>query len=137
MPDAVLLKPGRLTDEEFAIIKEHPAHAAAMLQDAVKELDDTLLQTTMDIAYRHHEKWDGSGYPGGLRGTDIPLSARITAVADVFDALTSERPYKKAFPVSDALHILYETAGKHFDPYLIEIVKRHEQDFAAVIENNI
>jgi putative two-component system response regulator len=136
MPDAVLLKPGRLTEEEFAIIKTHPIHGAEMLRSAVKELDDTLLRTALDIAYCHHEKWDGSGYPNGLREMEIPLSARVVAVADVFDALTSERPYKKAFPIREALDILYDTTGKHFDPYLIDIVKHHEQDFATVMVAN-
>jgi putative two-component system response regulator len=134
MPDAVLRKPGRLTDGEFATIQTHPAHAAEMLRDAARALDDALLQITLDIAYSHHEKWDGSGYPDGLREAEIPLSARIVAVADVFDALTSERPYKKAFPIRDALDVLYKNAGKHFDPYLIEIVRRHERDFEAIMD---
>ncbi|MDR1045026.1 MAG: response regulator [Candidatus Adiutrix sp.] len=136
MPDAVLLKPSRLTAEEFDIIRTHPVHGAEMLRNAVKELDDTLLQTALDIAYGHHEKWDGSGYPNGLKGTEIPLSARVVAVADVFDAITSERPYKKAFPIGEALDILRGTAGKHFDSYIIDIVEHHEQDFAAVMASN-
>jgi putative two-component system response regulator len=136
MPDAVLQKPGRLTDEEVAIIRMHPTRAADMLSDAIKGMDDTLMQVTRDIAQFHHEKWDGSGYPNGLRGTDIPLSARIVAVADVFDALTSDRPYKTAFPSRQAFDNLYNNIGKHFDPYLIEIVRRHERDFEAVMEKN-
>jgi putative two-component system response regulator len=137
MPDEVLLKPGRLTDDEFAIIKTHPCHAAEMLRDAAMALEgDSLLQTTLEIAYAHHEKWDGTGYPNGLKGDDIPLGGRIVAVADVFDALTSERPYKKAFSLREALDILYNDAGKHFDPYLIEIVKRHERDFEAIVNKN-
>jgi putative two-component system response regulator len=137
MPDEVLLKPGRLTEEEFAVIKTHPRHAAEMLRGATQTLDDdTMLKTTLEIANTHHEKWDGSGYPDGLRGEDIPLSGRIVAVADVFDALTSERPYKKAFSIREALDILYKDAGKHFDPYLIEVVKRHEQDFEAIVNKS-
>ncbi|MDR1203939.1 MAG: response regulator [Peptococcaceae bacterium] len=137
MPDQVLLKPGRLTDEEFEIIKSHPLHGCEMLRDAVKELeDDSLLKVALDIAYSHHEKWDGTGYPCRLKGTDIPLSARVSAIADVFDALTSSRPYKKAFSCEDALEILYKDAGTHFDPYLISVVKRHEQDFVNIANQN-
>jgi putative two-component system response regulator len=132
IPDSILLKPGRLTDEEFEIVKTHPTYAADMLLGAVRELNDPLLELTLDIAYYHHEKWNGSGYPKGLKETEIPLSARIVAVADVFDALTSERPYKSAYSARYALDILYEDSGKHFDPYLIDIVRRHESDFEAV-----
>jgi putative two-component system response regulator len=133
MPDNVLLKPGRLTTEEFDIIKTHPVHGASMLDDAVEKLgDDDLLNEARNIAVGHHEKWNGQGYPRGAKGADIPLSARITAIADVFDALTSERPYKKAFSDDDAFRILYQDAGTHFDPYLIEVVKRHEQDFRDI-----
>ncbi|MDR1713725.1 MAG: response regulator [Coriobacteriales bacterium] len=137
MPDRVLLKPGKLTDEEFDIIKTHPVCGSEMLHAAIDEMgDDTLLNTALEIASFHHEKWDGSGYPKGLRGSEIPLSARITAVADVFDALTSERPYKHAWTPQQAFRIIYDDAGSHFDPYLAEVVKRHEADFADVVENN-
>jgi putative two-component system response regulator len=133
MPDSVLLKPGKLTKEEFDVIKTHPIHGAQMLDDAVDQLgDDDLLSEARNIAFGHHEKWDGSGYPRGISGENIPLSARVTAIADVFDALTSERPYKKAFANEDAFRILYEDAGTHFDPTLIEIVKRHERDFMNI-----
>jgi putative two-component system response regulator len=135
MPDGVLLKPGRLTDEEFEIIKKHPSYGEEMLREAVNEIgDDQLLTTALDIVYFHHEKWDGSGYPHGISGASIPLSARIVAISDVFDALTSERPYKKAFSAREAFDILYKNAGKHFDPYLISIVKRHERDFESIAE---
>ena len=133
MPDGVLLKPGKLTPEEFDIIKTHPIHGAELLNEAVQKLgDDDLLKEARNIAYAHHEKWNGSGYPRKLEGIDIPLSARIAAIADVFDALTSERPYKKAFSNEEAFNILYKDAGSHFDPYLIEVVKRHEEDFANI-----
>ena len=133
MPDNVLLKPGKLTAEEFEIIKTHPVHGAHLLDAAVEKLgDDNLLREARNIAYAHHEKWDGSGYPRKLSGQDIPLSARIAAIADVFDALTSERPYKKAFSNNDAFQILYGDAGSHFDPYLIGIVKQHEEDFTNI-----
>ena len=133
MPDNVLLKPGRLTEEEFEIIKTHPVHGARLLDAAVEKLgDDNLLREARNIAYAHHEKWNGTGYPRKLSGADIPLSARIAAIADVFDALTSTRPYKKAFANKDAFQILYGDAGTHFDPYLIDVVKKYETDFANI-----
>ncbi|MCL1947348.1 MAG: HD domain-containing protein [Chitinivibrionia bacterium] len=134
--DNVLLKPGSLSKEEFEIIKTHTDYGAKMLDEAINIMDgqDALLSTAYDIAYGHHEKWDGSGYPRGLSGFDIPISARVAAIADVFDALTTERPYKKAFPAREAFDILYKDAGSHFDPYLIEIVKKHEKDFVEILE---
>jgi putative two-component system response regulator len=137
MPDHVLLKPGRLTEAEFEIIKTHPIYGAEMLDGAIDRMgEDSMLTTALEIARGHHEKWDGSGYPNGIQGSDIPLSARITAVADVFDALTSARPYKKAWPPEEAFSIIYKDAGSHFDPYLAEIVKRHESEFADIVVNN-
>jgi putative two-component system response regulator len=134
MPDSVLLKPGRLTADEFEIIKTHPIHGARMLSAALEKLEnDSLIQEALDIARSHHEKWDGSGYPYGLKGTEIPIGARISAIADVFDALTSVRPYKKAFPPREALDVLYRESGTHFDPHLIEIVRLHERDFESVM----
>ncbi|MDR3307723.1 MAG: response regulator [Coriobacteriales bacterium] len=137
MPDSVLLKPGRLTEEEFAIIRTHPIHGSEMLKQAIQEMEeDSLLQTALDIAFGHHEKWDGSGYPGGIAGEDIPLCARITAIADVFDALTSVRPYKRAFTPEEAFGIIYKDAGTHFDPYLVEILRLHEADFTSITISN-
>jgi putative two-component system response regulator len=134
MPDSVLLKPGRLTAQEFDVIKTHPVHGAKMLQAALVKFDnDSLIQEALDIAHSHHEKWDGTGYPLGLKGTEIPISARISAIADVFDALTSVRPYKKAFSPRQAFDILYADSGTHFDPYLIEIVKPREREFELVM----
>jgi putative two-component system response regulator len=135
MPDSVLLKPGRLTPEEFQVIKTHPLHGARMLKAALTELgNDSLIREAYDIAHYHHEKWDGTGYPCGLKGTEIPISARISAIADVFDALTSVRPYKKAFSPRQAFDILYSESGTHFDPYLVEIVKLHEKEFESVMD---
>jgi putative two-component system response regulator len=137
IPDAVLLKPGRLTPEEFDIIKMHPVYGEDMLHEAVQRMgEDSLLITAKDIAYGHHEKWDGSGYPTGVKGEEIPLSARLAAIADVFDALTSTRPYKKAFSPEEAFAIIYKDSGTHFDPYLVEVVKRHEQDFITVLQDH-
>jgi putative two-component system response regulator len=137
MPDNVLLKPGKLTDEEFKIIKTHPIYGSKMLDQAIEKMgEDSLLWTAFEIVYGHHEKWNGTGYPNGAKGTDIPLSARIAAVADVFDALTSERPYKRAWTPREAFDLIYQDAGKHFDPYLTEIVKRHEGEFAQIVTAN-
>lgn len=99
IPDAVLLKPGPLDDEEWQIMRQHPVIGAEILG----EHEGGMLQMARSIALAHHEQWDGSGYPAGLRGTDIPLAARIVAIADVFDALTSVRPYKRAWSVDEAL----------------------------------
>jgi putative two-component system response regulator len=137
MPDNVLLKPGKLTDDEFRIIKTHPIYGSKMLEQAIEKMgEDSLLWTAFEIVYGHHEKWDGTGYPNGTRGVDIPLSARIAAVADVFDALTSERPYKRAWSPREAFNLIYADAGNHFDPYLTKIVKRHEDEFIQIVVAN-
>jgi putative two-component system response regulator len=137
MPDHVLLKPGKLTEEEFKIIKTHPVYGSKMLSQAIDKMgEDSRLWTAFEIAYGHHEKWDGSGYPNGVKGDTIPLSARIAAVADVFDALTSSRPYKRAWTPEEAFELIYADAGKHFDPYLAEIVKRHEDEFVQIVISN-
>ena len=113
VPDAILLKPGKLTSEEFDIIKEHPGTARALLANI------PYLQSALAISYAHHERWDGSGYPRGLKGEDIPLPARIFAVIDVWDALRSERPYKKAWSDEEAITYLKENVGTHFDPNVV------------------
>lgn len=115
IPDGVLLKPGKLDVDEWRQMKKHADFGAKI----IGKHETPLLQLAEEIAICHHEKWDGSGYPNGLKGTDIPLSARIVAIADVFDALTSERPYKKAWSEEQALDLLREESGKHFDPELI------------------
>ena len=111
-PDAILLKPGKLTPEEFEIMKQHAATGSQVL----RATSSPLLQVAAEIAHTHHEKFDGTGYPRGLAGEDIPLFGRIVAVADVFDALTSERPYKKAWSVEQAMQLLTDGKGRHFDP---------------------
>lgn len=115
-PDHILLKPGRLTAEEMDIMKRH----TTMGYDILSGSTSSVLQAGAEIAHSHHEKFDGSGYPGGLRGEDIPLYGRIVAVADVFDALTSERPYKKAWAVENAVQHIRQGIGKHFDPRCVE-----------------
>ncbi|MCR6632746.1 MAG: response regulator [Magnetospirillum sp.] len=112
IPDAILLKPGRLNDEEFAIMTQHPLIGYEILAKS----ESQLIQLGAEIALTHHEKFDGTGYPNGLAGEAIPLSGRIVAVADVFDALTSERPYKVAWSLERARKLLEDTAGSHFDP---------------------
>ncbi len=112
IPDHILLKPGKLSADEFSIMKRHAVLGYQILAGSQSEM----LQAGAQIALSHHEKYDGSGYPHGLVGEEIPLFARIVAVADVFDALTSERPYKMAWDIDKALAMLHEGAGKHFDP---------------------
>ncbi|MCW8830910.1 MAG: response regulator [Gammaproteobacteria bacterium] len=116
IPDYVLLKPGKLDPDEWDIMKTHAQIGADILAGD----DMPLLNMASDIALTHHEKWDGSGYPNGLKGEEIPLVGRITALADVFDALTSERPYKKAWSVEDAVALIKQESGKHFEPVLVE-----------------
>ncbi len=114
VPDSILLKPGSLTEEEWAMMREHPRMAYNML------VPIAYLRPALDIPYSHHEKWDGTGYPNGLKGTQIPLAARIFAVVDVFDALTSDRPYRDAWPRVKTLAHIREQAGTHFDPQVVE-----------------
>ncbi|WP_416760472.1 HD domain-containing phosphohydrolase [Roseateles sp. So40a] len=117
IPDAILQKPGPLTEAEWEVMKRHPAIGAEILGDQTTGL----LGLARRIALGHHEKWDGSGYPEGLAGEAIPQEARIVAIADVFDALTSIRPYKPAWPVEKAVEHLRAQAGRHFDPALVEL----------------
>ncbi|MDR1542021.1 MAG: response regulator [Clostridiales bacterium] len=133
--DSVLLKPGKLTKEEFEFIKKHPVIGARMIDNAMRQLgdDSTFLLVAKEIIYSHHEWWNGKGYPQGLSGDDIPLSGRIMAVADVYDALISDRPYKKAFSHEEAFAIIWEEAGTHFDPYLMELARDVLLKFKDVI----
>lgn len=117
IPDAILFKPGKLSPEEWQIMKEHAAIGKRILDKS----NSSLLQVGALIAFTHHEKWDGSGYPRGMKGEDIPLYGRICAVADVFDALTSKRPYKNAFTNENSIQILKEGRGTHFDPNVLDI----------------
>ena len=122
IPDYILTKPGRLTNEEFEIIKTHPLVGEQALKGAMEMTSaKELLQHAATVAVSHHEKWDGTGYPYGLKGEEIPLIGRLMAIADVYDALVTERPYKKAFSHETAFRIIVEESGKHFDPTLVEI----------------
>jgi len=120
IPDHILLKPGKLTAEEFTEMKRHPLIGA----EIIGECDSDLLNIAKQVALYHHEKWDGSGYPHGLRGEAIPVEARIVAVADVFDALTSPRPYKPAWTVEAALDWMQQQKGQHFEPALIDLLQQ-------------
>ena len=115
IPDSILRKPARLTPEEMKIMREHPAYAYNLLKDISYLRDD------LDIPYCHHEKWDGTGYPRGLKGEEIPLPARIFAVADVYDALTSDRPYRKGWEPAATIAYIRAESGSHFDPQIVEI----------------
>lgn len=120
IPDHVLLKPAKLDPDEWKIMQKHAEYGA----EIIGEHPSPLLQLAREVALFHHEKWDGSGYPHGLNGQSIPLSARIVAIADVFDALTSERPYKKSWPEEKVIQLLNDEAGRHFDPELIPLFIR-------------
>jgi putative two-component system response regulator len=116
IPDAVLRKPGPLDVDEWAVMRRHPEIGA----EIIGEHPSGILRMAHTIALSHHEKWDGSGYPNGLKGEQIPVEARIVAIADVFDALTSRRPYKEPWTASQALDYIQTQAGRHFDPKLVE-----------------
>ena len=117
IPDRILLKPGKLTPDEFTIMKGHAEIGYRILVCS----NATPLKMAATIAHTHHEKWDGNGYPRGLKGEDIPLHGRIAAIADVFDALTSARPYKPAWALEDALQLMRTNRGTHFDPTLVDV----------------
>jgi putative two-component system response regulator len=118
VPDSILLKSDKLTDEEWAIMRNHPQYAHDMIYPI------EYLRPSLDIPYCHHEKWDGSGYPRGLKGEEIPLAARIFAIIDVWDALTSDRPYRPAWSKEETLKYIQNETGKHFDPYVVELFNR-------------
>jgi HD-GYP domain-containing protein (c-di-GMP phosphodiesterase class II) len=114
IPDSILLKPGQLTEAEWQIMQRHPVYAYEMLSAI------SYLRPALDIPHFHHEKWDGSGYPDGLKGEQIPLFARLFAIVDVYDALTSDRPYRTAWTVEKTMEYIQEQAGKHFDPRVVD-----------------
>ena len=126
--DKILLKPGRLDADEFEIMKKHAVFGYELLQGS----SSRVLQAGAEIALAHHEKFDGSGYPQGLKGQDIPLFGRVVAVADVFDALTSERPYKPAWTLEAAIDLLLEGSGKHFDPACVQAFLNAWEDVLAI-----
>ena len=134
IPDHILLKPGRHTPEEFAIMQTHSVKGESMLLRSLHEMggDNAMLRFACQIARSHHERWDGGGYPDGLAGEAIPLAARLMAVADVYDALRSRRPYKKAFDHAEAVDIIVQGKGSHFDPLLVEAFLALEGVFSEI-----
>jgi len=132
IPDAILLKPARLTSHEFEHMKQHAVIGAKILANS----SSRLLQLAHTLAIEHHEKWDGTGYPHGLKGEDISIEGRIIAIADVFDALTSKRPYKEAWSVDRAVEHLKSQAGSHFDPNLINLFIEKLDAIIAIKEAN-
>jgi putative two-component system response regulator len=128
--DAILNKPGSLTEEEYKKIMTHAAEGIRIVDNIIAISDDDLyLQNIKLFVGYHHERWDGQGYPHGLKGLDIPLQGRIMAIADVYDALVSERPYKKAFPHSVAIEVMKNNSGTHFDPELVKVFLACEKEF--------
>lgn len=117
IPDSILLKPGKLSYEEWQVMQQHPKIGARIIGDH----DSSIISLARETALYHHEKWDGTGYPHGIAGDKIPVSARIAAISDVFDALTSARPYKQAWPVEKAVEEIKEESGKHFEPIMVEL----------------
>lgn len=137
IPDNILLKAGRLTDDEFHIMKTHTLRGYDILKQAGEFMGKRgdFLKYAMDIALYHHEKWDGSGYPYSLKEHDIPIAARLMAVADVYDALRSSRPYKKAFSHKEAMRLIDEGKGKHFDPEIVEALHTIENECISIIDS--
>ena len=131
--DNILMKPGKLTDEEFEEMKNHTLFGKEIIERIERKTrESSFLQHAKIMALSHHEKWDGSGYPHGLKGDDIPLQGRLMAIVDVYDALTNDRPYKKAFTHQAALEIINKGKGTHFDPLLCETFFNYEKEFGGV-----
>ncbi|HNY66457.1 MAG TPA: PAS domain S-box protein [Deltaproteobacteria bacterium] len=135
IPDSILLKPGKLTRDEFEVVKRHSSLGGEALKAVESKIEgQSFLSLGKEIAFYHHEKWDGTGYPRGLKGDQIPLSARIVALADVYDALTSKRVYKEAFSHDKAIAIIAEDRGRHFDPDVVDAFLALEDDFRSIRE---
>lgn len=138
IPDHVLLKPGRLTEEEFEEMKKHVDIGVEALSSSIElTREKEFLDCAIILAENHHEKWNGMGYPQKLQGEDIPLLGRLMAIADVYDALTSERPYKEAFSHEKAMQIVKEESGKHFDPMLVEVFLEVENKFRQISQGEV
>ncbi len=134
IPDNILHKPGRLTDEEFTIMKQHTVYGGNILLDLYEQTEDNYLMAAYQVAMYHHEKWDGTGYPQGLAGEEIPIEARIVALADVYDAISSQRCYKEAISHSQARTIILDGKGRHFDPMVVESFLRQEDIWIGIRE---
>ncbi len=139
VPDSILNKKGRLSEEEFEQIKKHTTSGSEIISratDMVSEGDEGFLKEAKNLALYHHEKWNGSGYPYGLKGEEIPLSARIMAVADVFDALVSRRSYKEGYPLEQAMQIIHDGSGTHFDPKIVEAFERARDEVDQIMRSH-
>ena len=135
IPDSILLKPGKLSEPEFEVMKTHVDIGLNTLNSLRGVLpDDNLMTMGIEVIQHHHEKWDGSGYPHGLKGKEIPLSGRIIAIVDVYEALRSKRVYKEAYSHECSCQIIYKEKGSHFDPQLVDIFIENHEDFAAVYD---
>ena len=135
--DAILLKPGKLTNEEFKAMQSHTVKGGEMVKTFFETLeDDAFLEEAYAIAKYHHEKWDGSGYPDHLAGEDIPLPARIMAIADVYDALTSKRVYKEPMDAEEAFDIIVSEASHHFDPDMVNAIVSIKDQFVSAAKND-
>jgi putative two-component system response regulator len=132
VPDRILLKPGPLDADEWKVMKLHTTIGGKILSNS----DSHVIKMAEQIALTHHEKWDGSGYPDGLKGSQIPLWGRISAIVDVFDALTNDRPYKKAFPIDESLEILKKSTGTHFDPEVSEAFFSIQKEILSILRGN-
>ncbi len=133
VPDTILLKPGKLTDEEFEEMKKHTIYGEKALLTAERELgSNSFLHLARQIAIAHHERWNGTGYPAGLKGENIPLCGRIVALADVYDALVSKRIYKPPFPHKKAVSIILENRGTQFDPHVVDAFMERETEFLEI-----
>jgi putative two-component system response regulator len=146
IPDSILLKPGKLTDEEFVVMQTHSAIGGEAIETAIQQVvaaagDEVLpkafdfLKVASEIAYYHHEKWDGSGYPKGLKGDEIPVSARLMALADVFDALSCSRVYKAPYSIEETIQIILEGRGSHFDPDVVDAFTLCREQFIHVAKD--
>ena len=140
VPDSVLLKPGRLDPSEWGVMETHVKIGEELIRSMQrgigKTLDETILDTAIDLISSHHEKWDGSGYPRGLQGEEIPLSGRIVAAADVFDSLTNRRPYKEPYSIDESLNIIRQGKGSHFDPKIIDAFEGVLEEILQVYEQH-
>lgn len=137
VPDNILKKPGKLTDEEYEEIKKHARQGGIIVREVLENIEEReYVDIAVEVASGHHEKWDGTGYPNGLSGEEIPLCARIMAIADVFDALVSERCYKKAMSEDEAFDVIEKSAGTHFDPELARLFVASRQNVVRVMKEN-
>jgi response regulator RpfG family c-di-GMP phosphodiesterase len=138
VPDGILLKPGRLSEEEFERMKMHVEYGHNAILNAERKLGgNSFLRTAREIVYTHHEKWDGSGYPRGLKGEEIPISGRLMALADVYDSLVNDRVYRAAFPHEYAVRYIVEGKGVHFDPHLVEAFLELEDEFKEIARAHV